>query len=172
MGRGFSSRHRRSPAPTFRSPWNRVRELSTSHPYPGTHPYGRKAPQPARNREEPALSAKIPALCRERRVGWLSHIRVAKPGSRTARAAGDPVSSLPIAALSADRSFSPYPYPSGTRDRRSWPILRPVGYPKRLRDGDGGGPAVAVVRPDGDRVVRCRLEIVGHPRRRLDLAGR
>ena len=53
--------------------------------------------------------------------------------SRTARAPGDPGTSLPPAALSADRRFWPYLYPSGTRDRRSWAILEPVDYPKRLR---------------------------------------
>jgi hypothetical protein len=42
------------------------------------------------------------------------------------------VTSLAITALSADRRFSPYLYPSGTRDRRSPSILWPVGYPKSL----------------------------------------
>ena len=38
------------------------------------------------------------------------------------------------AALPAARSISPYPYPSGTGDRRSWAILRPVQYPKSPRN--------------------------------------
>ncbi len=55
------------------------------------------------------------------------------PVSRTARATGDTVTSFAIAVLSADRRFSPYLYPSGTRDCRSWAILEPVDYPKCLR---------------------------------------
>ena len=52
---------------------------------------------------------------------------------KDARATGDPVISPGDSALSAERWFSPYLYPSGTRDRRSWALLQPVGYPKPLQ---------------------------------------
>ena len=85
-------------------------------------------------------------------AGKLSGLSVASL-QRTARATGDPVTSLAIAALSADRRFSPYPYPSGTRDRRSEAILAPVDYPKCLR----AGPKRPLSRSRGQIRSRCLL---------------
>ena len=75
-------------------------------------------------------------------------------GRRRRRA--DSVTSLAMAALSADRRFSPYPLPLGNPQIvRSWAILRrPVGYPKHLRAAPkratepvaGSGTAAATTR--------------------------
>ena len=81
------------------------------------------------------------------------------PVSRTARATGDPVTSLAIAALPADRRFSPYLYPSGSRDRRSWAILEPVDYPKCLR----AAPKRPLSRSQGQ--IRSRGLLSGPPDR-------
>ncbi len=54
--------------------------------------------------------------------------------SVTARAAGTPSPPVKRPRLLAGPLLPPYQgYPSETRDRRSWAILRPVGYPKSPR---------------------------------------
>ena len=55
------------------------------------------------------------------------------PVSRTAGATGDPRHLPGESGALCRPPFSPYLYPSGTRDRRSEAILAPVDYPKRLR---------------------------------------
>ena len=54
------------------------------------------------------------------------------PASRTARATGHPVAPERRRRSLPHGPFPPYPYPSGTRVRRSWAILRPVDCPKCL----------------------------------------
>ena len=87
---------------------------------------------------------------------------------------GTPPRALPPSAPDHAARFSPYPYPSETRDRRSWAILKPVEYPKssasdrrprgkaahcrrrltRVKGQHGHGSALACLRLAGVRLPR------------------
>ena len=62
------------------------------------------------------------------------------------------------AALSAAHRFSPYPYPSETRDRRSWALLRPRRIPKTLRER----PEMASEHDGGCGGTSCQVSLPSH----------
>ena len=147
--RGRRDGHRRG-LPPRDSHWARLRARFWKRPPPSSAPT--LAREPKGSKGSGALP--LPVRNVQRCVGWLSHLSVAKPDRRCRRENASPGtarnsvhrgvassstalrSPVSLAARAYPRAllravaFRPTSNPSGTRDRRSWVILRPAGYPK------------------------------------------
>ena len=93
-------------------------------------PEARRETLPARRPEQP----------RPGRRGQAPRPLGRQPHGRRGRT-GRPVTPPRRRHLLPHGPFPPYPYPSGTGDRRSWAILRPVSTPKCLRNAPKRPPS-------------------------------